>query len=120
MTEIRDHCVVPECRRSFKRGADLDDHGHDEVMCGRCWRTVEPALIRRHRLVHRRMRKATRLLRVKAINSKPGFGVQLSELDRLFRSACERSWASIKADAEMKSRLRMDGTAGALAARRAA
>jgi hypothetical protein len=116
----RVHCCIPECRRSFKASVAALEHDHDEVMCGRCYRTVEARLIARHKAIHRRWRKAERLLRVKAIASKPAFLIQVDALDGLFRRACTRSWAAIKTDAEMKSALRVEGTAGELAARRAA
>lgn len=115
----REHCCVPECRRSFKRTSDPDsDHGHTEIMCGRCYRTVEKRLIDRHKAIHRRWRKAERLAFRKKISSKPGFHVQILRLDALFREACARNWALIKEDATIKSRLRVEGTAGDLAARR--
>jgi hypothetical protein len=113
-------CCVPECRRSFKASDAALAHDHDEVMCGRCYRTVEPRLIARHKAVHHRWRRAARLLQLKRIMAKPGIIAQYHRLDELFFRACARSWAAIKADAEMKSALRVEGTAGELAARRAA
>ena len=113
-------CCVPECRRSFKPSVAALEHDHDEIMCGRCYRTVEARLIARHKAIHRRWRRAERMTRVKAIREKPSFGVQIESLDGLFRRACARSWALIKDDAVMKSALRVEGTAGELAARRAA
>jgi hypothetical protein len=89
-------------------------------MCGRCYRTVEARLIARHKAIHRRWRRAERLSYVKTIASKPAFLIQINALDGLFRRACARSWAEIKEDATMKSALRVEGTAGELAARRAA
>ena len=70
--------------------------------------------------IHRRWRRAERLLSVKAIRSKPGIAPQYHRLDGLFRRACARSWAAIREDAVMKSAMRVEGTAGELAARRAA
>jgi len=116
----RVHCCVPECRRSFKPSDAALEHDHDEIMCGRCYRTVEARLIARHKAVHRRWRKAERLLRVKFIGRKFGIVSQVGRMDDLFRRACARSWAAIKEDAVMKSALRVEGTAGELAARRAA
>jgi len=113
-------CCVPECRRSFKASDAALEHDHDEIMCGRCYRTVEARLIARHKAIHRRWRRAEKLLNVKAIRSKPGIVPQYHRLDELFRSACARSWAAIKEDAVMKSAMRVEGTAGELAARRAA
>lgn len=115
----RVHCCIPECRRSFRERPEDIEHGHDEVMCGRCYRTAEPRLVANHKLIHRRMRRVTRLLHIKAIQGKPGFGEQIESLDGLFRRACARSWAKIKFDVEMKSRLCIEGTAGWLAAKRA-
>jgi hypothetical protein len=116
----RVNCCVPECRRSFKASVAALEHDHDEVMCGRCYRTVEARLIARHKAIHRRWRRAERLLSVKAIKSKPGIVLQYHRLDGLFKRACARSWAAIKEDAVMKSALRVEGTAGELAARRSA
>jgi hypothetical protein len=113
-------CCVPECRRSFKASVAALEHDHDEVMCGRCYRTVEARLIARHKTIHRRWRRAGKLLSVKAIASKPGIVQQYRRLDGLFRWACAQSWAAIKEDAVMKSALRVEGTAGELAARRTA
>jgi hypothetical protein len=119
MIGARVPCCIPACRRSFKASQIPDaDHGHDEIMCGRCYRTVEGALLARHKLIHRRWRKATKLLQRKAIASKPTIVAQYHRLDALFHSACARSWAAIKADAEFKSNMRIEGTAGELAARR--
>ncbi len=94
------------------------DHGHDEIMCGRCYRTVDPRLVAHHKLIHRRWRRAQRLTYRKVIAAKPAFHIQITELDGLFRRACARSWALIKEDATIKSNLLVEGTAGALAARR--
>ena len=116
----RVNCCVPECRRSFKASDAALEHDHDEVMCGRCYRTVEARLIARHKAIHRRWRRAERLTRVKAINEKPAFLIQINSMDGLFKRACARSWAAIKEDAMMKSAMRVEGTAGELAARRAA
>lgn len=119
MTEARIRCCVPECRRSFKLRDDPDaNHGHDEIMCGRCYRTVEPRLIARHKSIHRRWRKAQRLSFRKEIGRKATLAAQIGRLDRLFRDACARSWSLIKKDAMMKSALQVEGTAGHLAARR--
>jgi hypothetical protein len=87
-------------------------------MCGRCYRTVEARLIVHHKLIHKRWRRAEQLLRVKAIRSKPTINQQLLRLDGLFREACRRSWIEIKTDAAMKSAMRLEGTAGWLAAKR--
>jgi hypothetical protein len=113
-------CCIPECKRSFKPDVAALEHDHDEVMCGRCYRTVEQRLTARHKAIHRRWRRAERLLRVKAINTKPMIGQQVLRMDRLFREACASSWHEIKADAVMKSALRVEGTAGWLAAKRGA
>lgn len=122
MSESRVHCCIPECRRSFKKTVDDEtaDHAHNEIMCGRCYRTAEPHLVEHHKRVHRRMRRATRLLRLKSVQSKKELSFQIEHLDELFRRACARSWAAIKTDVEMKSNMRLEGTAGALAARRRA
>ena len=112
-------CCIPECRRSFKPDIAALEHDHDEIMCGRCYRTVESRLIAHHKLIHKRWRRAERLLHIKAINSKPTFNEQVLRMDRRFRGACVESWRLIKADAMMKSALLLDGTAGHLAAKRA-
>ena len=65
-----------------------------------------------------RWRRAQRLTYRKVIAAKPAFHIQITELDGLFRRACARSWALIKEDATIKSNLLVEGTAGALAARR--
>jgi hypothetical protein len=110
-------CCVPECRRSFKEPRGELDHEHDEVMCGRCWRTVDTALRARHKLVHARSRRALRLVRLKSVRGKPGFANRIDRLEAIFMRACQRSWLAIKADAVAKSALRLEGTAGELAAR---
>ena len=66
-------CCVPECRRSFKPSVAALEHDHDEIMCGRCYRTVEARLIARHKAIHRRWRRAERLLSVKAISPCSSF-----------------------------------------------
>jgi hypothetical protein len=115
----RVRCCIPECRRSFKPSVAALEHDHDEIMCGRCYRTVEPRLIARHKTIHRRWRKAERLLRVKATRDKPALLIQVDCMDGQFRRACARSWAAIKQDATIKSAMRVEGTAGELAARKA-
>lgn len=111
-------CCIPECRRSFKVSVAALEHEHDEFMCGRCYRTAEPGLVARHRLIHKRWRRAARLLRVKDIHSKPRFEKQMIRLDRRFREACARSWRAIRDDVMMKSAMMVEGTAGHLAAKR--
>lgn len=115
MTE-RIHCCVPECRRSFRR-SDVDDV-HAEVMCGRCYRTVDRRLLERHKVLQRRAHKVEKLARMKLISRKASFWIQIDSLTGLFRRSFAKSWAAIKEDAFMKSALRVEGTAGELAARR--
>jgi hypothetical protein len=114
----RVHCCVPECRRSFR--ARPDDGPGDEVMCGRCWRTADFRLRARYRELHRRSRKVFRLMRIKTIKSKPVFEVQVDRLYILFVRAHKKVWTAIKEDVAMKSALRVEGTAGELAARKVA
>lgn len=118
MSESRIQCCIPECRRSFKASVAALEHKHDEVMCGRCYRTAERHLIERHKLIHRRWRRCLRLARFKTIQGKRRYLIQLDRLEISFVRACARSWAEIKADVVMKSAMRLEGTAGHLAAKR--
>lgn len=94
------------------------EHKHDEIMCGRCYRTAERRLIERHKRIHRRWRRCMRLATLKTIQAKRSYLIQLDNLEVLFVRACARSWAEIKSDVAMKSAMRLEGTAGWLAARR--
>jgi hypothetical protein len=107
----RIRCCIAECRRSFKRRSDDDDR---EIMCGRCWRTADARFIVRYKVLRARWRRVDRMLQRKSTRWRPEH-----RLNHLFARAIERNWATLKEDVEIKSRMRVEGTAGELAARRA-
>lgn len=111
----RVNCCIPDCRRSFK--AEVAEP-HEFIMCGRCWRSADPALTRRHKTVQRRSVKALRLLQRNAIRKKPGYAARVRRLYRMFDDACSVSFSAVRRDAEFRSAMRIEGTAGALAAKR--
>lgn len=108
-------CCIAECRRTFRC---TDEDANKETMCGRCWRTADAPLIRRYRALRRRWRRVERLLRRKAIQVNPRAIARERGLHQAFWRAFEANWLALKSDVQIKSAMRMDGTAGALADRR--
>lgn len=52
MSPDRTPCINPRCKRTFKRTA-----GHEEVICGRCFRALPAAVRSEHRGYWREIRK---------------------------------------------------------------
>ena len=115
----RIRCCIDNCRRSFKRAGEVDGDG-EEVMCGRCWRTADRVLIERYKRTGRRSRRALRLISLKVVQRRPDFELRCRTLAGLFLRAIKRHWDAIKLDVQIKSALRLEGTAGELASRRSA
>lgn len=113
----RVHCCIPGCRRSFRAAAGYSDD--EEVMCGRCWRSADPRLAARHKLMLKRSRKALKLLQRKSVQANPNYGARVERLYFMFTQACMKTFMAVKDDAAFKSAMRIEGTAGALAHRRA-
>lgn len=57
-------------------------------------------------------------MRLKAIREKPGFERRFVLLEASSLRAWDRLWRAIREDAAFKSNMRIEGTAGELAARR--
>lgn len=116
MTDDRIRCCIAECRRSFKRGPG--DRWDREIICGRCSRTADARFMRRYQVLRARWRRIDRLMRRKSIALKAG-AVRMHRAYALLERAIAANWSALKDDVQIKSRMRVEGTAGELAARRA-
>lgn len=113
------NCCVPHCRRKARgeKHPNAERPGY-EIICGRCWRTIDPRLRARYKTLKIRDRRIDSIIRLKKIRAKPGFDRQIGNLVGLFDRAHGQNWAALKEDATIKSNMRVEGTAGDLAARR--
>lgn len=113
----RIRCIVPECRRTAPKTRYPDC---DQIICGRCWRTTEPKLRARYKQIGARFKRIDRLVTFKVIQQKPTLELQLTSIRLLHNALNDRMWRALCEDAQMKSRLRVEGTAGWLATKRRA
>lgn len=65
MSDARNPCINPRCGRTFKA-----DDGSDEVVCGKCFRTLPEAVRSEHRRYWREIRKWDRRILRTADNFK--------------------------------------------------
>ncbi len=98
-------CIIPQCPRSALRSLFPNA---DEIICGRCWRTVDLSLRERYAQLKKREKRLERLEQLKALQHRH-FGVSWS----LLREQQRKNWATIEADAYAKAALGLEGTAGA-------
>ena len=115
MTGDRIRCLVPACRRTAPKSRYPDS---DEIICGRCWRTIEPALRRRYKQLRRREKFLRSKMQLKAEQAKPGYALRFRRLERAWFRSWNRMWHAIREDAQFKSAMLIKGTAGELAHRR--
>ncbi len=83
-------CVNPRCRRT----APADRFGTVEFVCGKCWRTVPPALRKRYRTLNRRQRRV--LARIERRIARGT--IALATVDRIratFEHARHENWSAI-------------------------
>lgn len=99
MTGDRIGCCIPGCRRTFKRGADDDEHS--EIICGRHWRTGDTKLREQHKRLRKRLRKIQRLAMRHAIRARGD--ARLDRVWAMVARACGKAWVAVKEDVTIKA-----------------
>jgi hypothetical protein len=93
-------CCIPSCRRSFREDRV---RGSSELICGKCWRTIDKRLRERHKLIRKRMRQIERLLSRKVIQARFTRRDTLDASEERFHRLAARAWDACKMDATIKA-----------------